>query len=161
MPSRFQGDIDGFVDGSRRMAQGGTNAIHNICPVEVHLNHDKAVSESTGSISIRFKHEGHEYDCISLTRFVSRLEKVGNEWKLLTLEAIYERDYIRPTFPSPAATLAVSLPSGGRESYKCIAWVLSNKGFTIKQDLPGVDRPESCDEFMANSFAWLGEAESK
>lgn len=139
------------------MAQGGTGAIHTICPVEVHLNGDKAVTESTGSISIRFEHEGNLFDCVSLTRFVSRLRLVGNQWKLLTLEAIYERDYIMPTVPFPGATLTLPLTAGTRDSYRCIAWVLSKRGFTINQTLPGVDRPDSCDELMAKAFAWLNE----
>ncbi|EHK17929.1 uncharacterized protein TRIVIDRAFT_67153 [Trichoderma virens Gv29-8] len=155
--SWFQGDIDGFVNGSKQMSKGGTNAIHTICPIEVHLNGNKALSESTGSISIRFNHDGHQYDCVSHTRFVSRLEKIGSEWKLLTLEAIYDRDYIRPVLPMLATTLPLSLPTWGRESYKCIAWVLSQKGFTIQQNLPGLDQPSSCEEFMNKSFAWLGE----
>lgn len=152
-PIRFQGDIDGFVDGSRRMAQGGTGAIHTICPVEVHLNGEKAVSESTGSISIRFEHEGHEFDCVSITRFVSRLQKVTGEWKLLTLEAIYERDYIMSIMPSPSARLDVPSLSAGRQSYKCIAWLLSKKGFAVAQDLPGTDRPTSSEEFLTKTFA--------
>ena len=157
---RFQGDIDGFVDGSRRMAQGGTGALHTVSPVEVHFNGsgDKAVSESTGAITIRFEHDGHQFDCVSTTRFISRLQRVdGAGWKMLTLKAIYERDYISPTLPSPD-TPAVPVPKDGRESYKCIAWVLGRKGFTVQQDLPGTDRPSSCEEFMAKEFKWLGAA---
>lgn len=135
------------------MAQGGTGAIHTICPVEVHLNGEKAVSESTGSISIRFEHEGHEFDCVSITRFVSRLQKVTGEWKLLTLEAIYERDYIMSIMPSPSARLDVPSLSAGRQSYKCIAWLLSKKGFAVAQDLPGTDRPTSSEEFLTKTFA--------
>lgn len=139
------------------MAQNGTGALHTICPVEVHLNGDKAVSESTGSVAIRFQHEGHEFDCVSLTRFVSRLQNVAGEWKLLTLEAIYERDYIIPVVPLPSAmTLDLSKTPTARESYKCIAWVLSKRGFIIAHDLPGADCPEGCEEFLAKTFAWLG-----
>lgn len=151
---RFQGDIEGFVAGSRSMATGGTGALHTICPVEVHMNGNKALSESTGSISIRFRFKGMEYDCISFTRFISRLECVDGQWKLLTLEAIYDRDCITPTIPS-SASVEFPLPKGGRDSYKCIAWVLSQKGFKVKQDLPGVDDLPSCTRLMEENLVWL------
>ncbi|KAI5460725.1 hypothetical protein BGZ63DRAFT_454925 [Mariannaea sp. PMI_226] len=157
--SWFTGDIDGFVAGSRGMAQGGTNALHTICPVEVHVNGKKAVSESTGSITIRFEHNGQEFDCVSLTRFISRLECVDGEWKLLTLEAIYDRDYISPT--TPFAVSEPILPKGGRKSYKCIAWVLAQKGFAIKQDLAGVDDPASAEALMKQAFDWLFEEDKR
>lgn len=136
------------------MATGGTGAIHTICPVEVQINGNKALSESTGSISIRFRHNGVEYDCVSLTRFISRLECVDGKWKLLTLEAIYERDYITPTVPS-SESVKLPLPKNGRDSYKCIAWVLSQKGFKIKEDLPGVDDPSTCTRLMEDNRNWL------
>lgn len=136
------------------MTTGGTGAVHTICPVEVHVNGNKALTESTGSISIRFSFNGVEYDCVSLTRFISRLEYVDSEWKLLTLEAIYDRDYISPTTPvSEFAELP--LPKEGRASYKCISWLLSLKGFKVKQDLPGVDDAASCTKLMKESLAWL------
>ncbi|CAI7670863.1 unnamed protein product [Penicillium pancosmium] len=152
--SWFQGDIDGFVAGSEGMTTGGTGAVHTICPVEVHVNGNKALSESTGSISIRFSFNGVEYDCVSLTRFLSRLEYVDSEWKLLTLEAIYDRDYITPTVPV-SVPAEIPLPKEGRASYRCISWLLSQKGFKIKQDLPGVDDPASCTKLMEESLTWL------
>jgi hypothetical protein len=152
-PARFQGDIDGFVAGSEGMVADGTNAIHSICPVEVHLNGTKALTESTGSISIRLQHGGEAFECISYNRFISRLELVGDEWKLLSLEAIYIRDFITPVIPERTASF--DFPENSRESYKCISWVLSQKGFTIKQDLPGADDPTSCAKFMDANFTWL------
>lgn len=153
--SRFQGDIDGFVNGSRKMATGGTGAVHTICPIEIHLNGDKALTESTGSILIRFEYQGKQYDCLSFTRFISRLEKFDGEWKLLTLEAIYDRDSITSVLPS--APVDFGFAPGSRESYKCIGWLLSQRGFKIKQDLPGLDNPSSCVKFMDESFRWLNE----
>ncbi|KAJ5756889.1 uncharacterized protein N7511_007071 [Penicillium nucicola] len=151
----FQGNVDGFVNGSRNMTTGGTGTVHTICPIEVHLNADKALTESTGSISIRFDYQGQQYDCLSFTRFISRLQKVDGQWKLLTLEAIYDRDSITSVLPSAHVDFGIS--PGSRASYKCIGWLLSQKGFKIKQDLPGVDDPSSCVKLMDGSFRWLNE----
>ncbi|KAF9887165.1 hypothetical protein FE257_010419 [Aspergillus nanangensis] len=149
----YQGDVDGFVSGSRAMSTGGTGALHSISPVEVSLHGDKALTESTGSVAIRFKHSGNDYDSVSVTRFISRLQRVGSEWKLLSLEAIYERDSILPVVPGVSGE--ISLPAGGRESYKCISWVLGQRGFKIKQDLPGADDPASVAQLMEQSTNWL------
>lgn len=137
------------------MVSGGTDAVHTICPVEIHLNGKKALSESTGSISIRLRHGGESFESISYNRFISRLEFVGDEWKLLSLEAIYVRDFITPVIPGRTATF--DFPENTRESYKCIAWALSQKGFTIKQDLPGADDPAGCARFMEANLKWLRE----
>ena len=136
------------------MARSGTGAVHTICPVEVHLHGKKALSESTGSISIRFQHDGTHFDCVSYTRFISRLEFVGDEWRLLTLEAIYDRDLITPVIPQRTAEF--HFPKNARKSYRCISWVLSQNGFSIKQVLPGIDDPTSCAQLMEASFKWLG-----
>lgn len=136
------------------MATGGTGAVHTICPVEVHINGNKALSESTGSINIRFPYMGQQFDLVSFTRFISRLEYVDGGWKLLTLEAIYDRDCITPTLPS-SRPVDLPLPKEGRDSYKCVSWVLSQKGFKVKQDLPGVDDPPSCTRLMEESMKWL------
>ncbi|KAH7215513.1 hypothetical protein DER44DRAFT_654886 [Fusarium oxysporum] len=151
--SWFQGDIDGFVIGSQGMVTGGTGAMHTICPVDIHLNGTKALSESTGSISIRFQHSGIEYDCVSFTRFISCLELVHNEWKLLSLQAIYDRDTIVPVVPRELQD--VSFVQDARQSYKCIDWVLSRKGFKIKQDLPGTDKPAMSERLMKERLDWL------
>jgi hypothetical protein len=68
--NRFQGNIDRFVSGSREMAKDGTGAVHTICPVDLHINDNKALSESTGSISIRFSYNGLLYDCVSYDWFI-------------------------------------------------------------------------------------------
>ena len=152
--TRFHGDIDGFVVAPRQMASDGTAAIHTLSPVEIHRNDSEAVSESTGSISTRFKQVDAEFDCVSFTRFVSRLECVKGNWKLLTLEAIYERDHTMEVIPS--ACPAISLPQVPRNSYRSTSLVLSQKGFSIKQHLPENDRSESCNERVAERFKLLG-----
>ncbi|PYH80325.1 hypothetical protein BO82DRAFT_433504 [Aspergillus uvarum CBS 121591] len=151
----YQGDINGFVRGSADMSARGTGAVHTICPIEVHLNGDKeqALTESTGSISIRFVYEGRQYDCVSYTRFISRLQIVDGQWKLLTLEAIYDRDNIVPVLPGAPADFHIAHET--RESYKCISWLLARKGFKIKEDLPGGDYPASCEKLMREGFEWL------
>lgn len=138
------------------MAQGGASSTHTICPVEIHFDDKrvKALAESTGSINSRFRMDGHEYDCASYARFISRLERVNGEWKMLTLEAIYDKDTITPALPMVSAPAKFDM-EGHRDSYRCIGWLLAGKGFQVNRDLPGTDRPESVTKFMDESFTWL------
>ncbi|KAJ5433599.1 uncharacterized protein N7458_012755 [Penicillium daleae] len=138
------------------MARGDVRATHTIQPIEVHVNGDKAVSESTGSISIRFTSDGSDYDCVSYTRFISRLRQYNCEWRILTLEAIYECDKITPVTPliPPIMHLKCDL-TGMRESYKCIGWLLNGEGFLINPNLPGIDNPSSMANLMEDSLPWI------
>jgi hypothetical protein len=148
--------VDGFVSGSQEMAQRGASSSHTICPVVIHFDekHEKALSESTGSINSRFHVDGHDYDCASYARFISRLEKVNGEWKILTLEAVYDRDTITPALPMFSTPAKFDM-EGHRDSYRCIGWLLAGKGFEINRDLPGTDRPESVTRLMHEAFTWL------
>lgn len=51
---RYQGDIDGFVEGYRRMSDAGSNATHNIAAMRMSLNKTKGFSISVGNIVTRF-----------------------------------------------------------------------------------------------------------
>ena len=135
------------------MVAKGAKGKHSISPLEIHKSGNKAVSDSTGVISARFEHEGVEYDLISYARFVSRLERLDTEWKMLTLEAIYEKDTIQPVVPNTSkATFDLG---DSRASYKCLSWVLAQKGFSIDQDLPGPDVPGSTEKLMEGHLEWL------
>lgn len=138
------------------MSSGGLGATHTINPVEIHICGDKALSESTGSIQIRTQYEGEEYDLVSCNRFISRLSKTTDGWRLLTLDAIYDRDSLTPVLPGQSVPPKID-DLGSRSSYRCVSWVLSKQGFKIKQDLPGSDRPESITKLMKAGFDWLGD----
>jgi hypothetical protein len=137
------------------MSRGSASTSHAIQPVEVHVNGAKAVAESAGTIHARFNFEGVPYDCTSYGRFLSRLEKDGDEWKMCSLEVIYDKDTIQPVTPG-GASKNITLNPEARESYKCLDWVLAQNGYAIDRGLPGTDQPGSGDKLMKESFAWLG-----
>ncbi|OQD81861.1 hypothetical protein PENANT_c025G08277 [Penicillium antarcticum] len=157
--SWFKGDIDGFVSGSQAMVKG-TKAFHTITPVEIHVVGEKAFSESVGSIQIRLCLDGKEYDCVSNCRFISRLQKTDDGWKLLSLVVIYDRDSLVPTMPC-VSSLDFTLDfQKARESYKYLSWVISQKGFQVDQTLPGTDNLDSVTELMNESHAWLSKSDT-
>ncbi|RVX73374.1 hypothetical protein B0A52_03016 [Exophiala mesophila] len=125
--SWFSGDVDGFVQGSKAMAKSGTLASHTIQPVEVHIKGSKAVSVSTGSVQIRLILDDIEYDMTSWVIFLSRLSLVSSsrtaQWRLLSLEAVYDRDSIAATKPIVNTSRAIELSPNARPSYKYLEWL--------------------------------------
>lgn len=120
------------------------------------MNGDKALSESTGSVRNRIEYEGAMFDLISHVRFVSRLAKVEDQWKMLTLEAIYDSEQILPAAPSDHVS-NLKLPTTHRSSYRCMSWLLTQRGYQVSSDLPGTDEPSTVEAFMKNEFSWLQE----
>lgn len=142
------------------MASAGVSALHIISPVEILSNAsgNKATSESTGSITIRFTENDTEFDLTSSCRFVSRLVKVDKQWKMLSLTCIYVREWVLPAFPT-ANNRALELGSGGltRKSYKCLGRLLMRLGHNIAEDLPGSDDEKSIKAVTDANAAWLAE----
>lgn len=139
------------------MAKSGSVASHTITPIEVTVNGSKALSQATGSITLRFEQGDAMYDLISWVRFVSQLERTAHGWRLLTLQALYERDSIVPVLPGSFQNVPFDLKST-RRSYQCLTWLLSQKGYDINEQLPGLDRPESVNKFMSDQWQWLNAA---
>lgn len=138
------------------MAEKGVRGIHNISPVLVHFQGDKAVSESVGSILTPFDVDGASYELSACLTFVSRLQNTDRGWRLLTFEAIYDYDKITSVVPWETSRLDVSADDA-RKSYRCMSWLLSARGYQISQTLPGRDRPDLVDEFMKAHLEWLRE----
>lgn len=153
---RYDGDIDGFIDGSEKVTSDKVTTIHNINPTEIDICGSKALAESFCTMSSRFDHKGYEYDKVTHCRLVSRLEKLGPVWKLLTLECIYIRDSILSVVPQAPDTIPIfegaeKFPKG----YRYGAWLLQNIGLEVRKDLPEEDDRESVKEVFDRNRKWL------
>ena len=142
------------------MASSGTYSAHTFSLVEVQFNElrTKGIAFSTGSVTIRLMYEGVEYDIVSWVRFVSKVEKLDNVgWRLLSLEAIYDRDSLAPTKPiiaGPSQPPVIDTASS-RASYKFLTWALTLRGYNIAQDLPGTDDKKSMMNCLDAAYSWL------
>ena len=159
-PERISGDVDAFVAGSKHMAESGTYSAHTFQPVEIHFDGSgtKALALSTGSVTIRLTVEGVEYDMVSWVRFISRVQKFDEAgWRLVTLEAIYDRDSVAPTKPGVGSGQPPPVidTTGYRASYKYLTWALTLRGYKIAQDLPGTDDEKTMKKCLDESYNWL------
>ena len=156
IPSRFSGDADAFLEASQ---QSTTYSAHTFSPVEVQFNESrtKGIAFSTGSVTIRLAYDGVEYDVVSWLRFVSKVQKLEDVgWRLLSLEAIYDRDSLIPTSPIAGSSLPPVIDTtSSRASYKYLTWALTLRGYNVSQDLPGTDDEKRMKKCLDAAYGWL------
>lgn len=144
------------------MADGGTASTHNIQPAEIQIHDTKAFVVSTGAINIRVVLHDIEYELVSAMRLLTRLEQAPgadgtNEWFLVRVEVIYDRDYIVPTSPLVGQVPRIRVADDARPSYKFLDYVLSSRGFSINKNLAGTDTAgrEAATALLDESQRWL------
>jgi hypothetical protein len=100
--SWFSGSFREFVERCRRGFEAGQRSKHHIFPSTVHVAGNRAIGETNIVILVRQKIGGVLADLTSYARFLDRLERSGESWRILERTAIYERDRLDPVEPSEA-----------------------------------------------------------
>lgn len=158
---RHKGGIDGFIAGSRKLTRDTISIMHDITPVTIQLNAagTKALAESTGRIFGRYPHNGVDMVMTNFVRLFTQLEKFETgEWKMCTLECLYMFELLAPSLP-PSRDKPLDIDFSGledaRRSYKAVTWHIGMLGGKIRDDLPGIDRPDSVKEVEDRNQAWI------
>ena len=150
---RYDGEIDGFVAASEKLYSPTVSIMHQIMPTEIDVRGTKALSLSWCIIDTRFEHNGGECDAKTYVQLINQCEKVDGAWKLLTLEIIYLRDLITPVYPAKEPDFGDL--SGFRKSYRFTAWMIAQRGLTVRNDLAGQDDPKSMEEMLNRNREWI------
>ena len=151
--NRYDGEIDGFVSASEKLYSPTVSIMHQIMPTEIDIRGSKALAQSWCIIDTRFELDTGEYDAKTYVRLFNQCEKIDGRWKLLTLEIIYLRDSITPVYPAKEPDYGDL--SGYRKSYRFTAWMVGQRGLTIRNDLAGEDDPKSMEELLHRNRAWI------
>ncbi|MDB4987930.1 MAG: hypothetical protein JWN04_3108 [Myxococcaceae bacterium] len=151
----FHGEIDAFIAGSKQLR--GAQSKHRLSPTIVSVKGDRALAESSAAIELRFPVEGVLADITSSCRLLSRVLRTPQGWRLVSLDAIYEKDFIAPVLPGERLTMDTDRLSSLRPSYRFLAYV---SGRPIPDDLPGDDRPELTKALYSEAERWLANAAS-
>lgn len=152
----FTGSPAGFAEASQRQYRPSERAgTHTIHPVRSEVEGDRAIVESTGQILLRPTVEGVDCDLTATTRFFSRFERRGSEWRMLTFDAIYLKDRIDPLVPAATVPFDAELLAAGRASYRWLTYTNVRRGMTVPDDLPGGDRPDLLEGFYSDADTWL------
>jgi hypothetical protein len=150
----YEGSGFGFVDGSIAMSEGRLTTRHRISPPVVRLAGERGV------ISLPIAIESYptidEVECVlsAYARHLYRLERKRGAWKIVQLDAIYERDELTPSIPGETVRIDPSELAGLRVPYRLLAWNLGRAGYEVSQDLPADDRPEHVARMYSAAFAW-------
>ena len=154
--SWFDGPGAEFVARSEKMAEMGIRVLHRPSPPVVHVLGEKAVLELSISAERRFLLKEVEADLASYSRLLYRLDRRESGWKILSLNAIYERDTLTPTVPGTALDVDHEKLAQFRPSYRFVAYDISLSGRSMTADLYGDDQPEQVQALYRSTFDWLG-----
>jgi SnoaL-like domain len=154
--SWFTGSGRDFVTASQQMMDRGDVAVHRLSPPVVHLNGDRALVELPGIIEVRTTVAGVDVDLESRARLWYRTERRAGRWLIVALDPVYERDTLTAVYPGTELTVTPADVAAFRPAYRFLSYVLSQRGYSVGDDLYGDDHPDHAGEFYRHSFAWLG-----
>ena len=153
--SWYNGDGAGFVAGSEAMARRGAVAVHHMFAPVVHVRGDRAYAEAPVGMRIRTEVGGVPGDLVSYTRLNYRLERRAGEWRILSLDAVYEYATLTPAVPGQVIEIPAEELSQYRPSYAVLAWNIAREGREPPGDELGDDRPAELAAFYAATWDWL------
>ncbi len=153
--SWFEGTGADFTARSKELTEKGIRPLHRLSPPVVHLKGAKAVVELPAAIEVRFPIQGVEVDLVSYSRLIYRVETRDGNWKVLSLNAIYERDTLMPTVPGTHMNIDPEALGKFRPSYRFLSYHLSLGGRPVRDDLYGDDQPEAVIGLYEAAFEWL------
>lgn len=158
--SWFSGSFREFVERCRRGFEAGQRSKHHIFPSTVHVAGNRAIGETNIVILVRQKIGGVLADLTSYARFLDRLERSGESWRIQERTAIYERDRLDPVEPSEAfdslfrsADLSIY-----PEAYRYMAARLAAAGRTLAPVVHRDGSPHTA-QLYARYDDWLGRKE--
>ncbi len=151
----FDGTVEDFADASRKKMGSGSQAKHWIMPARLEIKGGRALVESPALIFDRLTFDGIEFDTFQYCRFVSRVLKTGNGWKLGSFEGIYQRDQMQTVDPRDELPVDWDVIKSLRPSYKFIGYTQLKRGYTVNPELLGDDRPDLLEGFYKREKEWL------
>ena len=153
--SWFRGTGREFVAASRQVVRPESVNFHVLQPFPVTLNGDRAVAEMPCALRSFGMLGGAEVSLEGFVRLLWRARRAGDTWLVAGLRAIFVRDSVIPCDPLRAPKLVASRLDAFRPSYRYLSYQLTELGVAVRDDLPGIDRPETVSRLRAEEQAWL------
>lgn len=153
----FDGTAKEFLANSRGRSQLVGEMKHPIVPIYVQIVGDRALVESRAQIQNRSQIKSVWLDLTQHVRFVSRVRRTPDSWRLESLEGIYEKGTVSPVNPDERLPFEWSEVESAvdRPSYQLWAWLMGYRGHKVDADLLGDDRPDELRAFYTAEEQWL------
>ena len=150
----FQGPASKFIEVSREGFERGVSILHfqGSCTCEV--IEDRAIAQTRMAINQRGVVHGVLVDVVCTGRFFDFLAEREGHWGFVRRQPIYEKDRMDPVDPAARLTLDPQLLARYPEGYRHLAYLQSNLGFNVKENLPGLRGPV-VETLYAEGRAWL------
>jgi len=154
MATWFQGSADEFIRVSREGFERGVRILHFLGGCSIDLAGDRAIAQTKMTISQRGPVEGIECDVVCTGRFYDFLERRAGRWGLVLRQPIYEKDRADPVDPAARLELDPELLARFPDGYRHLAYVQTQIGYAVKDDMPGLTGP-AVEALYARGAAWL------
>ena len=152
--SWFIGTGAAFAQASAGMAQR-MFSFHEFGASVIDIEGDRALGDSSCTIHLIAEMDEVEVDVLGYIRSRARVERQGDRWLMAGLKAVYLHDLIVPLDPSRPPQIAPGTLDKYRRSYRGLCHMLVGQGLPVRDDLPGVDQPETVAALVASETAWL------
>ena len=156
--SWFKGTAAHFIESGKRPPPLDTVNFDSMCPPVIWVRKDRAIAETSCAVHTALKLDGCEVLNISYTRLLWRVERLNGQWLIAGLRAIYIRDTLQTSGPNLELKIDEKKLASFRISYRYLSYVLTANGRPVRDDLPGMDRPEIVDALRAAERQWLTQA---
>ena len=156
--SWFQGSGREFAERSRNIAGGKVYTFHQMSPAVVTLNGRRALADTGCSVHGLTDLDGVEVDIVSHSRLLWRALRTPAGWLIAGMRAYYISDVLIPMDPGRVPQIDAETFSRLRKSYRSIGYSMKRAGFAVRDDLPGVDMPETVAALREQEQQWLAAA---
>ena len=153
--SWFKGNGATFVEQSKKNASATRVSLHQLSPSVVKVNNDRAIVETPAQLPAFVPVDGIDVCITAHVRLLWRVQLLGERWLLAGLRMIYIRDMLTPVSPSRVPVINDAEASRYRPSYRYLSYALARTDHPAREDLPGVDRPDTVIALRAGEAAWL------
>ena len=153
--SWFKGHGAAFVELSKKYASATRVSLHQLSPSVVTVNNDRAIAETPAQLTAFVPVDGIDVCIMAQVRLLWRAQMLGDRWLLAGLRVIYIRDMLTPVNPSRVPAINEAEAIRYRASYRSLSYAMARTDHPVRDDLPGVDRPETVTALRVGEAAWL------
>ena len=153
--SWFKGSGAEFVEAGKKKPPADTINFDSMSPAVIWVKNDRAVADTACAVHTFSRLDGIEVSTTSYTRLLWRIQRLEGEWLISGLRGIYIRDTLIPCNPTQIPKLDEELLNKFRPSYRHLSYVLTAGGRPVRDDLPGIDKPEMAAALRAGEREWL------
>jgi hypothetical protein len=154
MATWWQGPFEEFIRVSQEGWDRGVRILHFLGGSTIDVSRDHAIAQTKMTITQRVDVHDVLCDVVCTGRFYDFVARRDGRWGLVLRQPIYEKDRADPVDPAARLELDAELLARFPEGYRHLAYVQTQVGYIVKDDMPGLTGP-AVEALYARGAAWL------